>query len=143
MCYHTYVPLIILRLHHLGAPLASANPYTALAPAFFKALAHSVSVTPVVKISSTSRMDRPFTSSGWATANAPRKFRRLSAGDSRHCGCVSRQRVSVSTQMPRPLLHGLNSSSVWLKPRCAILVADSGTGRIYSTAGILAQFIRF
>ena len=67
-----------------AAPLAKARPYTSRAPALFSVLAHSASVNPVVKISSTTITVFPRTNFGCVTANAPLIFCRLSIDDSRH-----------------------------------------------------------
>lgn len=54
--------------------LATVKASTDFAPAFFKALAHSFRVEPVVNTSSIRTMRFPLMFSGWATSKAFRTF---------------------------------------------------------------------
>jgi len=115
---------------------ASVSAETEAAPAERKILAHSLSVVPVVKTSSTSRTRRPSNDSAWRTVNARRRFRRRSCRVREVCGSVTtvRTRAVVDIGRIRYFPRRSANSRDWLNSRARSLEGCSGTGRIRSTS---------
>ena len=115
---------------------ASVSAETEAAPAERTALAHSLSVVPVVKTSSMSRTRRPANGSALRTLNARRRFRRRSCRVRDVCGSVAtvRTRPVVDTGRIRYLPRRSAISRDWLNSRARSLEGCSGTGTIRSAS---------
>ena len=113
---------------------ATVATHTRAAPARSRTRAHSDAVVPVVKTSSINKMSRFNIRVGSFTTNAPRRFSRRWCRVSPIWLLVSRTRsktpVCSSNLSGRCTCRKAARAivSAWLKPRCACLRLNNGTG---------------
>jgi len=120
----------------LSATRATVTTQISRAPAISRALAHSVTVVPVVRTSSTRKIRLPRIAKGLLTAKAALRFFLLATPSRVVCGGVLRVRIKTSASRVSSACGKkiLASSNDWLSPRFFSRVEKSGTGTTRSVS---------